>query len=418
MPDQPTDDPAYSAGAAPGIAWSGVSDKPSYYRLFAGYVAAMVATGVATVALAILAFDLAGDDAGIVIGTALSIKMFAYVLAAPVMTVLLDRLPRKALMIALDLIRVGCLVLLGFVSEIWHIYALVFVFALASGTFTFCYLAVVPYLLGAQEDYTRSLARSRIASELEGPLSPLVAAGLLLVMAPKAALVVTALAFIVSALLIRAVHIPPAANTALDGAGLLPRLTRGPALFLAVPAFRAVVALDLAVAFATAMVQVNTVVLVQGVFDLQRDASALAFGAFGCGSVLAALALPLLHTRFRDRSIMLAGLLLLVACLLTGVVQSRLAGLLALWFGLGVGVALALTPSTFLIRRLARPADLQVLMAAQMSIANGCLLVAFSLAGWLGAELGMGLTFGALAALCAAATLAFTRLWPADYAPE
>lgn len=74
---------------------------------------------------------------------------------------------------------------------------------------------------------------------------------------------------------------------------------------------------------------------------------------------------------------MLAGVCLLVVCLLLGIVQTRLTGLLILWSGLGVGVALALTPATFLIRRLARPSDLQVLMAAQMSLANGCLLVAF-----------------------------------------
>lgn len=417
MPE-PGGEEAYGRAAAPGIAWSGVSDKRSYYRLFAGYVSALIATGVATVALALLAFDMVGDESGAVIGTALSLKMLAYALAAPVVTVLLDRLPRKRVLIALDLIRAGCLLLLALVTEVWQIYALVFVFALASGTFSFVYLAVVPYLLGTEADYTRSLARSRIASELEGPLSPLVAAGLLLLLSPKAAVAVLAAAFIASALLVRAAHVPAAADTGMGREGLLARLTRGPVLFVSVPAFRAVVALDLAVALASAMVMVNTVVLVQGVFDLERDASALAFGAFGLGSVLAAVALPLLHKRLRDRSIMLAGGLLLVVCLAAGLLQSTLTGLLALWFGLGLGVALALTPVTYLIRRLARPADLQVLMAAQMSIANGCLLLAYSVAGWLGAELGLGPTFAILAALCAAAVLVFTRLWPADHARE
>jgi hypothetical protein len=72
----------------------------------------------------------------------------------------------------------------------------------------------------------------------------------------------------------------------------------------------------------------------------------------------------------------------------------------------------------FLIRRLARPSDLQVLMAAQMSLANGCLLVAYSMAGWLGAELGIVPTFAILATLCACAAVAFIRLWPNDFAPE
>lgn len=411
-------DPGYETDAGPGIAWSGVSDKRSYYRLFAGYVSALLATGVATVALALLAFDLVEDDSGTVIGIALSLKMVAYVLAAPVITVLLDRLPRKAVMITLDLIRAASLGLLAFVTEVWQIYALVFVFALASATFSFVYLAAVPYLLGSEEDYTRSLARSRIAAELEGPLSPLIAAGLLLLLSPKAAIIVTAAAFILSAMLVRAAHLPAAANATRARARLYTRLKRGPELFLSVPAFRAVVALDMAVALATALVQVNTVVLVQGVFDLQRDATALAFGAFGAGAVIAALLLPLLHRSLRDRAIMLAGVALLVICLALGVLQSRLPGLLILWFGIGFGGALALTPTTFLIRRLARPADLQVLIAAQMSIANGCLLVAYSLVGWLDSQLPTTSVFLVLSGLTALCAIAFVRLWPTSYAPE
>ena len=73
------------AEPAPSLGWSGVSDKASYYRLFTGYVLAIFATGLATVALALLAFDLTGDDAGAVIGTALSLKMLAIVFAAPLL---------------------------------------------------------------------------------------------------------------------------------------------------------------------------------------------------------------------------------------------------------------------------------------------------------------------------------------------
>jgi MFS family permease len=168
--------PETGPSQGPSLAWSGVSDKRSYYRLFAGYVIALFATGIATVALALLAFDLAGDDSGAIIGTALSLKMLAYVLAAPVVTLLTERIPRKTLLIGLDLIRAASLLLLPFVTQVWQIHALVFAFALASATFGFVYLAVVPYLLGSEKDYTQSLARSRIASELEGPVSPLLAA--------------------------------------------------------------------------------------------------------------------------------------------------------------------------------------------------------------------------------------------------
>jgi predicted MFS family arabinose efflux permease len=91
-------------------------------------------------------------------------------------------------------------------------------------------------------------------------------------------------------------------------------------------------------------------------------------------------------------------------------------GLLALWALLGFGAAWVLTPVTYLIRRLAAPADLQTLFVAQMTIANLCLLVAYPLAGWLGASLGLRLTFLILAGLTALATLIAARLWPADAA--
>jgi MFS family permease len=393
------------------LAWSGKSDKGSYYRLFAGYVIALFGTGIATVALALFAFDLAGEESGAIIGTALSLKMLAYVLAAPVLTVLTERIPRKQLLIGLDLVRAGSLLLLPLVTQVWQIYALVFVFAVASATFGFVYLAIVPYLLGSAEDYTRSLARSRIASELEGPVSPLLAAGLLVVLATVGIFVLAAGAFVLSALLVNAARLPRHLTASSDG--VMAKLIRGPRLFISVPVFRAVIALDVAVALASAMVLVNTVVIVQGFLDMDRDALALAFFAFGLGSIIGAMLMPLLLGRIAERRLVLIGTVLLTVGLGLGAMQTKLIGLLILWAVLGLGVAWVLTPVTYLIRRLAAPADLQTLFAAQMSISNGCLLVAYPLAGWLGASLGIPLTFLVLAALAGLAAVAAFRLWPA-----
>lgn len=397
--------------SATALGWSGVSDKQSYYRLFAGYVLALFATGVATVALALLAFDLAGDDSGAVIGTALSLKMFATVFAAPLLMVVTDRLPRRAFLIALDLVRAASLLLLPFVTSEWQVYALVFIFATASATFGFVYLAVVPYLLGSEEDYTRSLARSRIASELEGPLSPLMAAGLMIVLGAAGIFVVAAGAFAASALLVRMSRLPR--HVGVPSRGLWRKLTRGPRLFVGMPEFRAVIALDVAVALASAMVMVNTVVIVQGLFDLERDASALAFFAFGLGAILGALVMPLALSRIEDRRLMLAGAVMLTVGLVTGTIQSTLPGLLVLWAIIGFGAALALTPVSYLIRRVAAPDDLQTLFAAQMSIANGCLLVAYPLAGWLGASLGLSAAFAILGVLAGLASAVAWHLWRA-----
>ena len=61
-----------------------VLKHPIYARLFSAQVIALLGTGLSTVALGLLAFDLAGDRAGAVLGTAFAIKMMAYVALAPV----------------------------------------------------------------------------------------------------------------------------------------------------------------------------------------------------------------------------------------------------------------------------------------------------------------------------------------------
>lgn len=396
--------------AASPLAWSGQSDKASYYRLFFAYVTALFATAVATVALGLVAFDMAGAESGTILGTALSLKMFAYVVAAPLAAALTERLPRKPLLIWLDLVRAASLVVVPFAGEPLTIFVLVFVFSLASATFTLVYQTLVPYLLGSEEDYTRSLSRSRIASELESTLGPLLAGMLLLVLGVKTVFVVAALAFLASAQLVATARLP-ATRTARE-TGVWAKVRRGPLLFLKTPDLRGLLALDIVVAVATAMVMVNTVVLVESVYGGGLRQVAIAFAVFGFGAILGAVAMPLGLRHAPFRLVMLAGGGLVVLGLGLGAVLQTYTGLLALWAYLGLGTALCLTPASYLIRRTAAPGDLQTLFAAQFSITNVALLVGYSAAGWLGATLGMPATFLAFAVQAALATAAAWWLWP------
>jgi MFS family permease len=68
----------------------------TYRHLFSAQIIALVRTGMLTVALGLLAFQLAGNQAGTVLGTALAIKMVAYVAVAPIVGGFANRLPRRA----------------------------------------------------------------------------------------------------------------------------------------------------------------------------------------------------------------------------------------------------------------------------------------------------------------------------------
>ncbi|MBR7502759.1 MFS transporter, partial [Mycobacterium tuberculosis] len=110
--------------------------NPTYAKLFSAQVIALLGTGLLTVALGLLAFEIAGGDAGVVMGVAMTIKMVAYVAVSPLTTALTARLKRKPLLIGTDLIRAGVALSLPFVTEVWQIYVLIFLLQSASATFT------------------------------------------------------------------------------------------------------------------------------------------------------------------------------------------------------------------------------------------------------------------------------------------
>lgn len=67
----------------------------TYQHLFLVQAIALVGTGLAAVAIGLLAYEISGTNAGVVLGTAMAIKMAAYPGVAPVVGAYVSRLPRK-----------------------------------------------------------------------------------------------------------------------------------------------------------------------------------------------------------------------------------------------------------------------------------------------------------------------------------
>ena len=385
--------------------------EPGFRRLFAAQVTALIGTGLSTVALALLAYDLAGGQAGRVLGTALALKMVAYVLVAPLVGGLAHRLPRRALLVALDLARAGLIACLPLVTEVWQVFALIFLLNACSAGFTPSFQATIPDLLPEEARYTRALSFSRLAYDLEALLSPGLAAAALLVLSYDALFAFNALAFLASAGLILSARLPAPRPRAAAG-GFLASVGFGSRAFLATPRLRALLALYLAVALAGAMVIVNTVVYVREILGGGETETALALAASGAGSMFAALLLPRWLDRHPDRPALLAGGALLAAGLLLGALAPGYLLLLPLWFLLGAGSSLVQTPAGRLIRRSCHEADRPALFSAQFALSHACWLIAYPLAGWLGGPGGLTTAFLLLGALAAAATALAWRLWP------
>lgn len=383
-----------------------------YRHLFIAQVSALLGTGMATVALSLLAHDLAGARAGEVLGAALAIKMVAYIGVAPFASALAARLPRKTLLVCLDLVRAGVAACLPFVGEAWQVYALMTALYVASAAFTPAFQAMIPDLLPDEGEYTKALSLSRLAADLESVASPVLAAVLLAFISYNNLFAGTAIGFGISALFVITAALPALAWVAPKP--FVQRLTGGLRLFLFTPRLRGLLAISLATAAGGAMVFVNTVVLVQSRFGLSDQATAWALAAFGGGSITAAIFLPRLLSRMTDRLAMTTGAGLMTVALLAGPwVAVSYPALLILWIVMGFGYSLTITPAGRALRRSSSSGDRPALFAAQFALSHACWLIAYPVAGLVSAEAQPGAAFLVLAALCAVGTVLGLMVWPA-----
>ncbi|MFI6428450.1 MFS transporter [Promicromonospora sp. NPDC050880] len=388
-----------------------------YRHLFGAQVIALFGTGLATVALGLLAYELAGPSAGAVLGTALTIKMVLYVLVAPLVAAYADRLPRRAFLTLLDVVRAAVVLLLPFVTEVWHVYVLIGVLQAASAAFTPTFQAVIPDIVREESDFTRALSASQVAYTMESLLSPVLAAVALAFMTFNWLFVGTSVGFVVSAVLVLSTRIPNARPS--GQTRVWDRVASGIKTFVTTPRLRGVMALNLVVAAAGSIVVVNTINYVRDELGGQQADVAWMLAASGGGTLLVALVLPRVLDRVSDRTVMMAGGIVLVVGVFAAVTMAFTgtavwAVTAPIWVVIGAGMALVVTPTGRVIRASATSSELPAAFAAQFSLSHLAWLVTYPIAGWVGTSLGLAPAWSILAVLATIGAVSGLALWPRD----
>ncbi|MEV0441758.1 MFS transporter [Streptomyces spectabilis] len=386
-----------------------------YRHLFGAQVIALFGTGLTTVALGLLAYDLAGPRAGMVLGTALTIKMVMYVVIAPLAAAYVDRFPRRTLLVLLDVVRGAVVLALPLVTEVWHIYVLIGLLQAASAAFTPTFQAVIPDIVTDESAYTRALSASQVASTMESLLSPVLAAVALTLMSFDRLFLGTSAGFLVSALLVLSARVPDARPSA--HARAWDKAAAGIRTFLGTPRLRGVMALNLVVASAGAIVVVNTVNHVRDELGGSQSDVALMLAASGTGTLLAALVLPRVLDRIAARTVMMTGAGVLVggataAVTLTAAGLATWTGTAVIWSLIGVGMALVITPTGKVLRASVGRNAIPEAFAAQFSLSHLAWLITYPVAGWLGTSAGFTLAWSVLAVLAGAGAAGALLLWP------
>ena len=385
----------------------------AFRTFYASQVLSLLGIGLMTVSLSLSAFSFGGVAAGgWIFGGLLAIKMIAYVLIAPVAETLLAPLPRRATLVAIDVVRLAMVGLMGLATTPWQIGLLVFLFFAASSGFTPLFQATLPEMLPEEETYTKALGYSRVAYTLEAMLSPAIAA-LALTLVPSDTLFFFAAATFLGSMLALAATAMPA-NAPVRKAPFLKRVSRGMTIYFRTPRLRGLFLLNFALSLAMAWVIVNTVIYAGLHLGAPERWYTLLMGCYGAGAAVAALVVPRLLKSNPARSVMAGGVFLFAALGLLVLAPLPVPGLMLLWAGFGIASSMVLTPGGLVLVRSAASADRPAIFAAQFSLSHAGWLVAYPLAGWLGATLDPGAAMAVLSAACAAVAMAGLNAWPAE----
>ena len=248
-------------------------------------------------------------------------------------------------------------------------------------------------------------------------MSPVLAALALTLMSFNWLFVGTSIGFAASAFLVLSTTIPNARPSAHTNAW--DRVASGIRLFAATPRLRGIMALNVVVAAAGAIVVVNTINYVRDTLGGTQADFAWMLAASGGGTLLVALVLPRVLDRVTDRSVMMAGAAALVVGVVaavtlsaTDIVSWTATG--TVWILIGGGMALIVTPTGRVLRRSVEPDALPEVFAAQFSLSHLAWLITYPVAGLAGTNLGFTLTWSILAALAAVGSIAGLALWPRE----
>ena len=392
-----------------------VLSEKTFRNLFFAQNFSLLGSGLATIAISLLAFDLTGRNAALILSGLFTIKMLVYVVISPFAGAVADRFDTRKYLIVQDIIRAISALGLIFVSEIWHLYIIIVLIYLSTAAFTPIYQAAIPKIFKDETDYTKALSLFRIAQDMENILSYALATLLLLFLNYNLLFVGTFIGYFVSALLISGIIFPfISKKSGKKENNFHINLTLGIKRYLSISELRGLMFLNLAVSAGGSMILVNTIILVRSSLELSEIAFSITMLLFGAGCIFAAIIIPYLSKEMTVSRIMLAGSNLLsvvfVALAFWLIIFDFVWFVLLLaWFISGFGYTLLLTPMGRVIRKVASVDEFSQVYSAQFSLSHLCWLFMYPLSGYLMTISGGPITLLTLALLIACLNIIATR---------
>ncbi len=369
--------------------WLQGLENPIFARLYLAQTINLLGDSLTWLGLALLAFELAGEQAGTVLAGALTLRVMAFVVLAPIAGVIADRVDRQRLMITTHIARMGIVCLLPFVTQIWQIYAIVLSLNVFYAFFAPTYTATIG-LITTEAERSQAIALSSATYQLLGVLGPGLAGSIAAFVGTRQVFFLDGITFLIATILMVTLPGKLIVNqhqqTDRTVYRTLADIRLGTVCLLLDPPIRYALVLQLVAAIAGAEILVNTVGYVQGILHFGKIEYGWAMAAFGIGATLASIGLGNFSQKFSPILLTSIGAILITLALLPANFVN-LGGLLVLWAIAGIGQTLVNVPTQTLIAdRVAVEVQGRV-YGAHFAWSHLWWALAYPLAGWLGSTL-------------------------------
>ena len=362
--------------------------NPNFARLYTAQAISLLGDALTWLGLAFLAVDLAGDRAPGVLATALTCRIIAFIVCAPIVGMIADKFNRKLILVGTHLVRMLLVGLLPFVQTIWQLYTVVLLINIFHACFTPTYQATIPTVTQPQE-YAPAMALASVTYQTLSMIGPGLAGVMAGWLGARTIFWLDSGSFFLAALIILSVRQPlTVASSSPEIArqpqtSYLSRLTIGTRLLVRDGFLRYALALQLVGAIIGGQVLVNTVGYIRSILHLTDREYGWAMMAFGVGMVVAALIVAATQKYLARHWLLLGGALLMIIAMFFAD-RATFLGLILLWLGVGIGKNAIDLPTQIAIGdRIPKHQQGQV-YAAHFAWSHLWWGLAYPLAGWLG----------------------------------
>ena len=356
-----------------------------FAQLYVAQAISLVGDALTWVALALLAFELGGAKGSAkLLSIALLMRVSIFVLVSPYAGVLTDRLSKKAILVVTHLSRMVIVAIFPFVTEDWHIYALVGGLNFFNAFFTPTYKATIPQIIDDKQAYGQAISLSSATYQLLGVLGPGVAGIMAAWFGARQIFFIDSATFLVAALLIfflpntLGVTHPAKREKSRTWASI----RSGTSLLFNTRPVRFGLLMQLVMSLAGAHVLVNTVGYVRGALQLGEEQYGWVMAALGIGATLGALLVGFLQQKTQLTTLAVLGGMVASMAILPGN-HIGLIFLMVCWMLSGMGQSFVNIPTETLIANEIEKADQGKVYGAHFAWSHLWWAFAYPLAGWL-----------------------------------